>query len=692
MITPELLKPRSIVVIGGSNDIRKPGGKVLYNLINHGYKGSIHVVNPKQDFVQGIASHAQVEDLPQVDMAILAIPAAACPETVESLCKNKETKAFIIFSAGFSEENREGARLEARIKETVDKYGASLIGPNCIGVMNGNYTGVFTTPIPRFEPSGVDLISGSGATALFIIDAAVKMGIPFNSVFSVGNSTQTGVEDVLQYLDQTYEKGKSSPVKLLYIENINNPRRLYKHALSLYNKGARIAAIKAGYSEAGSRAASSHTGAMATPDKAVTALFDKAGIIRCFGRNELLTVASILLKGVPKGNRVGIITHAGGPAVMLTDVLSTRNVEIPPIQGPKAQALLSRLYPGSSVGNPIDFLATGTAAHLGTIIDFVENECPEIDAMVVIFGSPGLNEIFDVYDLLDRKMKVCKKPIYPVFPSEYNVKKEIEAFTRKGRLYFADEVLFGSAFARILNTPLPVEQPDLPPVDKTVIRAIVDRSPDGYLPANDVQALLDSIGIYRVDERIVLTADEAAAAAREIGFPIVMKVVGPIHKSDIGGVRLNIKNELEVRKEFEAMINLRGCTSIMLQPQLSGVELFIGAKRQGNFGHMVLCGIGGVFVEVWQDISSNLCPVSKTEVQRMLEKLRGYKLLEGIRGQEGVNIPLFIDAIRRTAALCIAAPEIFEMDINPLLATEKHVTAVDARIRIVRETAEKHDL
>ncbi|HQI31038.1 MAG TPA: acetate--CoA ligase family protein, partial [Bacteroidales bacterium] len=583
------------------------------------------------------------------------------------------------------EESHEGAVLEKKIRDVADKHGATLIGPNCVGYMNEHYAGVFTSPIPRFVPDSIDLISGSGATALFIIDAAVQLGIPFANVFSVGNSAQTGLEEALEYLDQSYVHGKSAPVKLIYAETIKNPLKLWKHAASLYRKGARIAAVKAGSSEAGSRAASSHTGALASPDTAVAALFEKAGIIRCNGRNQLLTVACILLKGAPAGKNMCIITHAGGPAVMLTDVLSENGIAVPTLEEGKRKKLLAKLFAGSSAANPIDFLATGTAGQLGEIIEFVENECPEFDGMAVIFGSPGLNSVFDVYDLIHQKMSECTKPIYPIFPSTLNVLEEIREFQKKGRLYFPDEVIFGSALAKVLNTPVPV--PDniaLPAIDEQAVHRLVDKAGEGYLSPAQVSDLLDAAGIPRAQEAVAHNEEELGAAAARVGFPLVMKVIGPVHKSDVGGVRLNIRDEHALREAFREMITIKDTTAILLQSQLTGRELFIGAKREPSFGHTVVCGLGGIFVEVLKDISTGLSPVSPAEAGRMVRNLRGYGLIRGVRGQEGVNEDLFIHAICRVSALCRCAPEIAEMDLNPLLGTARGVVVVDARIRIER--------
>lgn len=683
MITEQLVNPRSIVVVGGSNTIQKPGGKVLKNLIDHQFKGQLYVVNPKETEVQGIASYADVNQLPMVDLAILAIPAKLCVEAVNILAYQKQTRAFIILSAGFSEESHEGAELEKKIVQTINDVKGSLIGPNCIGVLNYNYAGVFTTPIPKLDPMGCDFISGSGATAVFIMESGMPKGLTFSSVYSVGNSAQMGVEEVLEYMDNTFDPNTSSKVKLLYIENIKKPEKLLKHASSLVSKGCRIAAIKSGTSEAGSRAASSHTGAMASPDIAVDALFKKAGIVRCYGREELTTVASIFMHKPLTGKRIAIITHAGGPAVMLTDALSQGGFEIPKIEGLKAQELLTHLFPGSSVANPIDFLATGTAEQLGKIIDYCEHEFDNIDAMVVIFGSPGLFPVYDVYNVLHEKMKTCSKPIFPVLPSIINVADEIKDFLSKGRINFPDEVIFARAMAQIQNTPKPTSFKENQYIlNKERLSSVLANTENGYLKPADVQMMLDIAGIPRAGEMVALNVIDAVKAAEELGYPVVMKVVGPVHKSDVGGVALNIKSKDALVKEFERMIKIKDVTGILIQPMLSGIELFIGAKREEPFGHLVLFGMGGIFIEVLKDVQTLLVPLTKDEVLTSLQKLKTYPMLKGIRGQEGVNIELFADIICKVSALLRAVPEIYEMDINPLLGKKNQVIAVDARIRI----------
>lgn len=683
MINDKLINPSSIVVIGGSDDIQKPGGKVLKNLLDGNFKGDLYVINPKMDEVQGIKSYRDVKDLPQVDCAILAIAAKFCPQTIEILAKQKNTRAFIILSAGFSEESAEGKLLEADIVKTVDSVGGSLIGPNCIGMLTTNYNGVFTTPIPTLDPQGVDFISGSGATALFIMDAGIQKGVKFSSVYSVGNSAQLGVEEILEYMDESFDPATSSKVKLLYVESINKPDKLLKHASSLIRKGCRIAAIKSGGSAAGSRAASSHTGALASSDVAVEALFRKAGIVRCHGRDELATVAGIFMHPALKGKNIAIVTHAGGPAVMLTDALSNGGMEIPHIEGPKAKELLAKLFAGSSVGNPIDFLATGTAQQLGDILDACDRDFDQIDGVVVIFGSPGLFPVFDVYDVLDQKMKTCKKPIFPIFPSSEVVKEEIEAFVKKGRVYFPDEVIFGNALVKVYHTPVPQsEDVSLPDVDKRRIRTVIDKAANGYLSPSEIHELLDAAGIARAKEGIADTEDGIVKLAKQIGFPLVMKVVGPVHKSDVGGVTLNVKNEETVRSEFRRMMKIKDTYAVMLAQQLDGTQVFIGAKREDKFGHMALCGLGGIFIEVLKDVKAALVPVSVKEATTMIKSLKSYKIIQGVRGQEPVNEEKFAEAVARVSVLVKVAPEIFEMDLNPLLGNKENVVAVDARIRI----------
>ena len=516
-------------------------------------------------------------------------------------------------------------------------------------------------------------------------------------------------------MDEHFDAEKDSHVKLLYIENISNPDKLLFHASSLIRKGCRIAAIKSGSSESGSRAASSHTGAIASSDSAVEALFRKAGIVRCFSREELTTVGCIFesLESTARavqsssvnsaGNsslftlhsslRIAIVTHAGGPGVMLTDALSKGGLQVPKLEGPVAEELKAQLFPGSSVANPIDILATGTPEQLGIAIDYCENKFDEIDAIMVIFGTPGLVTLYETYDVLHKKILECKKPIFPILPSLHTAGPEVEEFLKKGHVNFSDEVTLATALTQIMKTPAPAPpEIELFGVDVPRIREIISslnpsslEERNGYVSPKVVRELFDCAGIPMVPELVSTSKEELTAFAQKVGYPVVAKVVGPVHKSDVGGVALNIRTAEHLALEFDRMMQIPGATAIMVQKMLSGTELFIGAKYEKRFGHVVLCGLGGIFVEVLKDVSSGLAPLSYNEAYSMIHSLRGYKILKGTRGQKGINEQKYAEIIVRLSTLLRFATEIKEMDINPLLADGQNVVAVDARIRIEKE-------
>jgi acyl-CoA synthetase (NDP forming) len=683
MINQYLLNPTSIAVIGGSNNLMKPGGRILQNIVAGGFRGKLFVVNPKDDIVQGIHCHNGVRELPETDLAILAISAVQCPEAIRVLAEQKGTKAFIILSAGFSEDNDEGRILEQEVVSIVNKTGGCLIGPNCIGVITPAYNGVFTTPVPRLSPGGCDFASGSGATAVFIIESSLPKGLTFSSVFSVGNSAQTGIEDIVEYWDITYTEGVSSPIKLLYIENVRDPDKLLHHASSLIRKGCRIAAIKAGTTEAGSRAATSHTGAMATADSAVEALFRKAGIVRCFGREELTTVASVFTHKPFKGRNIAIITHAGGPAVMLTDALSAGGMNIPQITGEHHDKLLAMMNQGASANNPIDLIATATSMQLDQVIEYADKQLSFIDSVIVIFGSNGMIDIREIYELLHRKIKECNKPVLPILPSVTSSREELENFMNLGHVNFPDEVVLGRALTRITNTPYPADEKIVfEDVDLPEIRRIIAQAPAGYLEPAAIQQLLTAAGIPFVPEKMATNARTLRKAAEDIGFPMALKVVGPVHKSDVGGVTLNIKSDAHLKAEFKRMMNIKGVSGVLMQKMLTGTELFIGASYEPRFGHVILCGLGGIFVEVLGDVSSGLAPLTFDEARSMIRSLKVYRIIQGNRGMPGTNEKKFTEIIVRLSSLLRFATEIKEMDLNPLIGNPDEITVVDARIRI----------
>jgi acetyltransferase len=692
MINEQLLHPKSIVVIGGSNNVHKPGGALVRNIIQGGFNGTLRIVNPKEDEVQGVKAFHDVNELPPTDLAVLVVAARFCVDYVEYLAKEKEVRAFIIISAGFGEETKAGAKMEQKILDICEQYQCALIGPNCIGLLNSHHHSVFTKPIPALNPKGADFVSGSGATAVFILESAVTKGLAFNSVWSIGNGKQIGIEDVLQYMDEQFDSERDSHIKLLYIENIANPDKLLFHASSLIRKGCRIAAIKAGSSESGSRAASSHTGAIASSDSAVEALFRKAGIVRCFSREELTTagcIFSVLLNAQQPSSisKLAIVTHAGGPGVMLTDALSKGGLKVPKLEGPVTEELKSQLFAGASVSNPIDILATGTPEQLGVAIDYCDQKFPEIDAIFVIFGTPGLVQLYTAYDVLHQKILECQKPIFPILPSVHTAGPEVAEFLKKGHVNFSDEVTLATTLTRVISTPPPAApEIELFGVDVPRIRNIIGGiEEDGYVSPDIVHQLLESAGIPMVPEMVSNDKEKLTVFAQKVGYPVVAKVVGPIHKSDVGGVTLNIRTPEHLALEFDRMMKIEGAVGVMVQKMIKGTELFIGAKYEERFGHVVLCGLGGIFVEVLRDVSSGLAPLSYPEAYSMIHSLRAYKILQGTRGQAGINQQRYAEIIVRLSTLLRFATEIKEMDINPLLADEKNVIAVDARIRVQRK-------
>jgi acetyltransferase len=685
MINQELIQPRSIVVVGGSNNTSKPGGNCVRNLINGKFAGELYVVNPKETEVQGLKSYNHVSQIPPTDLAIIAIPAHLCLEAITVLTQEKGVKAFIMYTAGFGEESKEGGALEKEIVKVITDSGASLIGPNCIGILNRYHHSLFTLPIPEEDPMGVDMISSSGGTCIFIMESSIRMGLRFNSVWSIGNGSQIAVEDVLEYMDINFNPETDSKIKLLYIESIKDPDKLLEHTSSLIRKGCRIAAIKSGTSESGSRAASSHTGAMANPDLAVEALFRKAGVVRCFSREELATVGAVFTLKELKGKNIAIVTHAGGPAVILTDALAKGGMEIPSLAGnPVAEELKKQLLPGSAVSNPIDILGTGEPKHLAMAIDYCEQKFDNIDGIAVIFGSPGLTRVYEAYDVLDQKMRTCSKPIFPILPSVSTAWDETDFFVKKGHVNFSDEVGLANALTLKLKTPHPLANNlELRGVDIPQIRRIIDSIPDaGYIAPKYVQELFKAAGIPMVEELVSAEWKEIKAFTAKVGFPVVAKVVGPVHKSDVGGVVLNIRSEKHLQIEFERLIQIPDATAVMIQPMLNGMELFAGAKYEEKFGHIVLCGLGGIFVEIFKDVASGLAPLATEEAISMIRSLRGYKVFKGARGQRGIDEYQFAKIIVHLSALLRFATEIKELDINPLLATERGIIAVDARVRI----------
>jgi acetyltransferase len=384
-----------------------------------------------------------------------------------------------------------------------------------------------------------------------------------------------------------------------------------------------------------------------------------------------------------KGRNIAIVTHAGGPAVMLTDALSAGGMNIPKLETEDQNRILGMMNQGASAVNPIDMIATATIEQLDRVIEYVDKDLKTIDGMSVIFGNNGLTDMSEIYTLLHRKIEECNKPLYPILPSISSSSEELEDFMNKGHVNFPDEVVLGRALTRIFNTPYPAEEKIfLEKIDVPKIRRIIDGSDSGYLNPDVIQQLLSAAHIPLVKEAVATSRSEIISLAGKMGYPLALKVVGPVHKSDVGGVTLNIKSQKHLEAEFTRMKRIKGVTGVMVQEMLTGTELFIGAKYEPRFGHIILCGLGGIFVEVLGDVSSGLAPLTFSEADSMIKSLRAYKIIRGTRGKPGINESKFAEIIVRLSSLLRFATEIKELDLNPLIGSQKDITVVDARIRI----------
>ncbi len=679
-----IIDPESIVIVGASNNVSKPGGRVTQNIVRHGYTGQLWAVNSRRFSVMGLPTYERVDEIPEVpDLAIIAIPAKAVCGTLKSLVA-RGCRAAIVLTAGFGEVSEDGREEEHRLLKVADEAGMTLIGPNCMGVITPSYAGVFAGPIPELTPGKVDVVSGSGATAGFMIELAIERGLPLSCVITVGNAAQVAVEDILEMMDEDFGP-QSARVKVLYMESIKKSAKLIRHARSLSSKGCSIVGVKAGATKAGSRAAASHTGAMATSDTVVQAVFDKAGIIRVASKKQLVDVAGTLLTtGVINGQRACVVTDAGGPGVMLVDELTKQSIEVPQL-GDVTQAKLKEvLWPGSSVGNPIDCLSTRTAEQITRTLDIVaDQELGNVDVIPLIMGDPGMGGIGEMYRAIGQAMDTSPIPVIPCLTSPVMSGAELAEFRDSGHFYFIEETDLGQALGKIIKRPCLSEPVNgLPKYDKDQIANALEGVAEqpGMLQTEAVFALLAAAGLTFPVQVVVTQEGQLASACRKVGFPLVMKVVGPLHKTDVGGVTLGVHDVWEARNSFEHLMSIADAKGVLMQRMIEGTELIIGATREGECGSLVMFGLGGVFTEVIRDVTFALAPLSMEECLKMINSIRGRRLLDGVRRGRPVDIDTLADIIARVGMLMTDFPQIKELDLNPVKGYGKDLYVVDARI------------
>ena len=676
-----LFRPQSIVVVGGSESKSKPGGSVLANIVEHHYKGSIYVVNPGGP-VLGLPTYASISDVPGTpELGIIAIPARLVAGSLEELGR-KGTKAVVILSAGFGEKDERGKEEEKKLLAIARDLGMTIIGPNCSGFMTYHYSGKFAGIIPELEPNSIDFISGSGATVDLVMEQAVLRGLKFCNVVNVGNSIQTGVEDLFALYDENYEVD-GSPILLLYLENLKKPSLFLKAARSLTRKGCSIIGIKSGISESGARAAASHTGAMATDDTAIEALFEKAGIIRVKSKMEMIDVACALsgTRGSLAGNRACVITDAGGPGVMLTDELERQGFVLP-VLGERTRERLKGILPAeSSVLNPVDCLPSRTGPQMRQIFQVMGEEEPgRIDVMAVQFGNPGMHPNREIYHEVSEARKTCPIPIVPTLSSVTTCTRQIREFTQQGNSYFVDEVNCGFGLGKVLKRPLIFDAPrSIPGYDREGIAGTL-KGKGGVLSADTVTRVLERAGFVFPPQAAASSPDEVRKACDTIGYPVAMKVIGLLHKSDVGGVRLRVGNAAGAVKAWHDLMSIPGASGVAVQKMVEGTEIILGSSRAGDIGQLVMFGLGGIYTEVLKDVSFALAPLADEECRRMIRSIRAYRILEGVRGQKGVSIDVVSVNLARLSRLVSDFPAIREIDINPLKGTGDHLYVVDARI------------
>jgi acyl-CoA synthetase (NDP forming) len=677
-----LFRPASIAVIGASSDTLKPGGRVLKLLREHGYAGDLWPVNPKAEHIAGLPAFKAIAALPSApDLAIVGIPAALVVPALTELAA-KGAGAVIVLTSGFSEKDEAGKRLEQSMLEIARTAGMSLIGPNCSGFLTKSYKGKFAGLVPDLPGGAVDVISGSGATVDYIMEQASFRGLSFGNVVNLGNSAMLGVEDLLAMYDENYDED-CARVLMIYMESVRKPQLLLKHARSLAAKGCALVGIKSGVTDAGRRAAASHTGAMASSDTAVQALFEKAGIIRVQNKTELIDMACALvaLRGRPAGRRACVITDAGGPGVMCSDAFSRWGWELPPLSEVARKRLCAVLPPESATGNPIDMLPSRNADQVRKVLTILaEEQGRHLDAIAVITGDSGMADNWSIYQEIARGMEENPVPILPVLSSTLSSREAIARFIRRGKVYFHDEVSLAAALGRISTSPQPQPAGAAPAGYRHAAIAAVMEGQSGALPPDKVRQILGAAGFAVPVELEVFQEEQLIQSCRRTGFPLVMKVIGPLHKTDVGGVKLGIADDDRAREAFHALMRIPEARGVLLQPMIQGSEVIMGASREEGYGQLIMFGLGGIYTEVLKDVQFALAPLSPDECLRMIRSIRSRAVLEGVRGQTGMSTDVLADYLQRLGRLAADFDCIREIDLNPVKGTAGDLFAVDARI------------
>lgn len=680
-------EPRSVAVIGASVDERKIGSSVLRNLITSNYTGRIYPINPKAEQIQGLRCFSSLHEVGHaVDLVVIAVPQPLVDGVVDE-CIATGVRGMVLLTAGYSETGPEGREREARLLHKLRSAGVRLIGPNCFGVINTDPKVRLNVSFATIQPTDgpVGLLTQSGALGQAILDYARHLNLGMSNFVSVGNKADISGNDLLQF----WKGDERTRVILLYLESFGNPQKFSRLAREITRQKP-IICVKAGRSGAGARAAASHTGSLAGSDQAVDALLRQCGVIRTTTLEELFDVATLLAhQPLPKGKRVAVLTNAGGPAIMAADACEANGLELPALQQRTTERLRTLLPEAASAANPVDMLASGSPEQYGKCLSvLLEDE--NVDAVLVLFVplQPGSSE--RVAEAISKAIPAENdKPILSVFLSMQGLQSGLSEVPSY-RFPEAAAIALAHAYryAQWRKRPLGAA-PALDDIDTAPVRAIVDANQQrgGWLPPGDVNDLLDAAGITAARAEVAATLDDAISTAQAIGYPIALKAIGPeiVHKTEVGGVKLNILNDEQLGEAYDDLRRRLGdrLEAVLVQQMVSsGEEMLIGATRDDTFGHIIAYGTGGTMVEVMRDVALRIAPITDQDALDMMNEVRGSQLLRGWRGSPPADEAAVREMLLRLSAMLELCPEIEEVDFNPIRVQQRGAVAVDARVRV----------
>ena len=687
--------PRAVAVIGASRKRGTIGGEIFHNLLSFGFEGALYPVNPTAELVQSVPAYSSVEVIPgPVDLAIIVVSADEVINAAAA-CGRKGVKALVVISAGFSETGEQGQLRQAELLRVCSEAGMRLIGPNCMGIANTDPGVRLNATFAACKPTRgrVGFSSQSGALGLAIMEFANSLGLGLSTFVSVGNKADISGNDLLRY----WESDDGTDVILLYLESFGNPKKFSQIARRVGRKKP-IAVVKSGRSSAGARATSSHTGALiAASDVTVDALFQQAGVIRTDTLSELFDVGSLLVnQPLPAGNRVAIITNAGGPGILCADACEARKLEVPLLTAQTQASLREFLLPGASAANPIDLIANAPAEHYGKALQLVASD-PNVDALIIIFTPPLVTDASDVAREIVSAIKSAeiKKPVIAVFLSSSGAPAELRAAHIPSFVFPETAAIALSRVARYREWRERPE-PSLPSFSDirrdeaaAVVATALTRG-DGWLTNEEIVTLFSCYGLPLIEQCVVSSAEAAARAADEFGGAVALKVIAPgvIHKTEAGGVRLHLQGSDAVRmaaREMEQQMSRTGHSAkgfIVQRMVEGGVEMIVGVVHDRQFGPVVACGAGGVQVELLRDVSVRLTPLSVEDAGDMIRSLKTYQLLTGFRGSAACDVKALEDGLLRVSTMVEDLPQIAELDCNPFVVLERGALVLDARVRV----------